>query len=782
MKKFYTYSAVLAAAISLIGCGGGSDSSNNTPTNTTNTIKVINSSNFDYATVTVVADSGTVLYSGTTNCSAGKADCYVYASYAPTNESVNVLFKDAAGRLVRFSDIDTFLPEYTTLNPSSWEMGLYLTKQIVSKNQSSGDFDLLDTNLRLSTFFQNYESPDGKLDEYEELGEFYSKSLKELTALSEADFMNQFTLRLKSWEVASGAELPQANLASSSYLNRTYAWLKNSIFNEPYDLIPTAHAQTVASNCADGVSSFLDIASSLGELLPVVGDAVSGFAQIGANACSDDAAKWEKLFEQLRALQDSINSVGAGVTEVKTFLADSTLNKKSEEFLKIAGYGSFASTNNDNLRQIKSDYDGFLKKNGGYKDLVAYVDAKGSIAAAKSPEFEKLLNLPMKSASGVGILDKISNLVSNNIGTYVDAINLKCEKIAPSSTANFIHVRQQCNNILLSNMSNLVGVQAAVLPILTDVYKVLDKYDPTGTYGKPSYVNSYATATIDLKAQFKLLNQTLLKTYKSGVKSDPAGAGLFRVYYGINETLMKNMVARNCNWKTKDRAAYPAIAGWYAPNAKSDDNYIVTECTTGGQGEVDRPVKARYYYNNQGSVADVNNVSNVLGVLVAEAYTSKNGYYMYNNSNQSNTYVLKKEAANATLTPSDPNVTVTGGNGEYARWTQDTPIIRTAGRGANSAADGVWGESSIKGPFTFNWLAYTCNLGSPCKYNYNWLSFKDSAGFHYVIYYWAGGAWYGTNNPAGSATGMSCMTYDCSVSDSYTKVKFKDMSIGVDLR
>lgn len=144
--------------------------------------------------------------------------------------------------------------------------------------------------------------------------------------------------------------------------------------------------------------------------------------------------------------------------------------------------------------------------------------------------------------------------------------------------------------------------------------------------------------------------------------------------------------------------------------------------------------------------------------------------------------MLKKEAANATLTPSDPNVTVTGGNGEYARWTQDTPIIRTAERGANSAADGVWGESSIKGPFTFNWLAYTCNLGSPCKYNYNWLSFKDSAGFHYVIYYWAGGAWYGTNNPAGSATGMSCMTYDCSVSDSYTKVKFKDMSIGVDLR
>ena len=794
MKKLLTYSAVLATAISVIGCGGGSDSGSARPANTTNTIKVKNSSNFDYATAMIVTDSGTVLFNEKIDCSAGKVDCYIYASYTPTNESVNVLLKDASGRLVRYSDIDSFLPAYTTLDPNNWEMGVYLTKQIVAQNQSNGEFDWLDTNLRLANFFKNYQSRDGKSDNYEELGEFYSKSLKGSTSLSEKDFVVQFSNRLKAWETASSTELQQSNVAGSSYLNKAYAWFKKSIFNESNDLIATAQAQTVPDNCPGGLTTFLDITSSLGQLLPVVGDGVSGVSDIAANACSNDEAKWETLFDKLKDLQDSINNVGQGVAEIKSFLADEKLNSKTEAFMDIAGYGVNAKTNNDNLRQINSDYNNFLEVNIDpkdktktikYKSLLAYIDSQGSLEAVpteKKEALNQLLSIPMKSRNGAGILDKISSLVSNELTTYVKAINLKCEKLTTSSpNVNFIHARQQCNNIILSSMSNLVGVQSALLPILTDIYAVLDKYTTsTDKYGIPGFVKSYATAKADLIKQFNLQNKTLLNAYQAKIQPESSKPGLFIVYSGISETLKNNMLNVDCAWKDEGRTGFPAISGWFAPTAVTNEQYIVTKCWTGGQGQVDHQVKAHYYYNNQGSSAKANDVSNVLGVLVAQEYNKKGGSYRLNSG--SDTVVLKKYYPNNTYSPSDPNVTVTGGNGEYARYTTDVPVVRTAGRGVNSSWDGVWGESSYKGGFQFNNISYSCNLGASCQYNYNWISFKDKKGFSYVIYYWAGGVWEGTNYQAGSATGMSCVTYDCSVVEGSTKVQFKNMDVSVDLR
>lgn len=778
MKKLIVYGTLVAASITLIGCGGSSNASSTAPSNTKATVQVTNSSPFNYASAIIVRDSdGVVIHDQKLDCAAGKDNCYVYYTGSEIKDSVNIYFKDDSGRKVRYTNFPGILPQYSSVDPKNYESGLYLAGYIVKNYQTQADFDWIDTNIRLDNFFKNYDSADQVNDNFEELGSYYEYKLK-TTSLDDREIIAQLVSRLANWDVATKAELQPLYMAKPSITTSILAWYKSNFEGERGNLIPNAHAQI--ANCSSGLSGFLSFASDIVSFVPVAGDAIEAGMNIGNKLCDGTEDTLAQILELVRTLQQSMDKVGLGVSTLLANQLDKDIAKKYNEIAIFAGQSSTYPQDLTNLSFIQSQYTAVKK---GHASLEALFKANGGWRKTFDEGGENLKSFLLLAQKQDGILSKLNNAATYDNANYYKYFRDRCAGLMQSRpNENFIDVRAKCNNILNANVAYILATQKALQPVVSDIYTVLSTYqDEIYENGKASKVKDNfnllygAQALSGVPGAIKTKFDADLNTMVADIKSTVGGAGYFKAYEGINADLMTQMVAKDCNWTGRGRDKAPAIRGWYAPNTNSKDNYLVTECRNGTN-----LVKARYYYEDQGSVADAKKVSNVLGVLIAEAYTSKNGYYQYNNTSSSDSYVLKK-FTNLTTNPSDPNVTVTGGNGEYARWTQDTPTVKTAGRGPNSAIDGVWGEG-YSGKFEFNNIKYSCNFGASCKYNYNWLSFKDSDGFNYVIYYWAGGAWQGTNNPAGSATGMSCMTYDCEMVDGSTKVKFKEMKASVDLR
>jgi hypothetical protein len=774
MKKT-TILLAFTTSIALIGCGGGGSENNAAaPANTKATIEVTNSSPFNYASAIIVRDTdGVILHEQKMDCRSGQENCNIYYTGSEITDSVNVYFLDSLGRKFRYYNYPGLLPQYSSIDPNAWESGLYIANYIVKKYQSNASFNWSDANIRLDNFFRNYDSIDQTPDNFQELGNYYELKLK-TTRLNEREIVDELVSRLKKWDVATIEEIKPLLAANSISENRFMAWFKFNFSGKNQDLIPSAHAQI--ANCPSGLGDFLSFAGTAFQVIPVAGDFMAAGMGIGEKLCDGTDDTLQQILSLLRDLQAGLNNVGLNVTILLSNQLDKDIATKYNDLAMMSGQLPTSPQDFTNLEFIQSQYTNVRK---GHASLESLFKAKGGWQKTIDEGGKNLTDFLYFVEKENGILTKLNHAATWDNGDYYKYMVQRCQKLNASVPGeNFISVRAKCNLILNANVAYVLATQRALEPMIKDIYSVLNTYqNELYGSGKTSKVSDSfkllygASNFADMPAAVRKKFDADMTTMISDIKRTIGGYGYFKAYAGINQKLIDNMVARDCNWTGQDKTALPAISGWFVMDTLDKNNYYVTHCRNGSS-----VVKARYFYTDQGSVADPNEVSNVLGVLVAEAYTSKDGYYMYDNSSKQNTYVLKKPSDSATTKPNSTGVTVTGGNGEYARWTQDTPVVRTAGRGPNSAIDGVWS------PNPFNSISYSCNAGAACRYNYNWLSFKDSDDFNYVIYYWAGGAWYGTNNPAGSATGMTCMTYDCEVVDNYTKVKFKNLDLSVDLR
>lgn len=176
-KKTTLLTLTAAAVISLTGCGGGSSSSSSPDANAKTTIQVANKSQFDFASVAIKSASGQTLYDNAFKCAASDANCYINLNQ-DINESVTLLFKDGNGRLVRAFTIPKDM-SVTTVYPDAMSTGFYLVNRLASDYFATERISWEEVNLRLATFFSTYDSPDGTLDSYEEVGLYYTKQIVE---------------------------------------------------------------------------------------------------------------------------------------------------------------------------------------------------------------------------------------------------------------------------------------------------------------------------------------------------------------------------------------------------------------------------------------------------------------------------------------------------------------------------------------------------------------------------------------------------------------------------
>ena len=601
-------STVLLGTIVLTGCGGSGSSSSSPDANAKTIIQVANQSPFDFASVTIQDRNGGTLYESPFKCASQDTNCYINLNQ-DYNESVTLLFKEASGKLVRAVIVANSPKTYISLYPDAFSTGFYMVNRIANDLAASNGIGWEELNLRIGTFFANYDSPDGTVDPYQEIGLYYTSQLAKGVA-SEEVFLTEFKQRLLNWDIALNDELPVAGANVASFYQRLYAYLKSD--HNPF--IQPAFA--AGSSCGEGLQGFLTITENLASIIPIVGDGIAGVAGIGSSYCDGTDAKLDQIMSQLNELQDSVNVVDRNLGQMTKFLTDQAANQKTMDFQKLADqaknlnavYKRFMLDNN-----VKTLGEFFVKK-GGWKQAI---DSGGDVLKA-------ILIAPYEDISKGGLYTKtLGTTQYADFNTYLEALKTRCRSLPTSSDENFIITRQQCNNIILSNSGMLVATQGLTLPIYKDVYATLNAYNEQAknTYLLPDGLTSFATAYTQIKDSFTKQQSEMVKDYKAKIGT----TGYFNAFDGLNQGIIDSLVNRECMQTGRDRANGPAIVGWYAPNTNEKANYIETKCKV---GTASKRIKARYNYNDQGSVVNANDVANVLGVPVAYGYV-KTGYPLY---------------------------------------------------------------------------------------------------------------------------------------------------------
>lgn len=602
MKKLIQLSVVMASAIYLTACGGGGSSNNSQPSSDAKTVmKIGNDSPFDYASLVVQSANGTVFYDGQFKCVKTDTHCYLNLTQ-DINESVTLLFKDPAGKLVSAVVLADVPGTYISLYPSAASTGFYLMSRLARDLKASNNLSWENVNDRVQNFFTNYDSPDGTLDPYEEVGEYYASQLIKGVG-SEAAFLSAFEQRLLKWDVALNEELPTNGAQYTNLYQRILAYFKP----RQLDLISSAYAQE--SSCSSMLSTFLTFSENLAGAVPIVGDVVAGAAAIGNSYCDNTDAKLDKIMSQLNDLQNSVDAVDRNVSAIGRFLYDQAANDKTMQFQKHAKA----------VMDRKSQYDRFLINNN-VSSLQDYFAKKGgwdAAIAAGSSALDDLLGTAYKNSSTSNLFEKTLDATRYaDFQSYLSALVARCAKQPTSTDENFVMTRQQCNNIIQANSGRLIAAQGMLLPIVKDVYAVLNAYKEKAqnTYQLPTELKSYASAYADIKDAFSRQQTVMVNDYKNKI-GEP---GYFNAFEGLNAELINSLVSRQCNQSGSGRSNGPAIIGWYQPDTNPKNNYIVTDCKMGSSPD---RIVARYYYNDQGSV-NANDVANVLGVPVAYHYVS----------------------------------------------------------------------------------------------------------------------------------------------------------------
>ena len=441
------------------------------------------------------------------------------------------------------------------------------------------------------------------------MGDYYATQITK-TAATERAFLDTFKTRLLNWDVAASSELPGTQTAAAKF----FAKFKTLYANNNFTLISQAYAQEAP--CNQFLTKFLSFAGAVGKVLPVVGEGVAGAGKLGETYCKGPSTDTKLILSELNDLQNTVDKVSKTIAALSKFVFQASVTNKNEEFRKLG----------DAARQLDADYKNFLRRENSASLEQYFVNAGGWQAGLTKGDaaLRTILNSPYTS-DGKGMYTRITEITRGDFDTYRAALSNICSQLTVSSTDNFLLTRQLCNNSILQNSGILVTAQAVSLPIFKDIYATLNKYPDAGNaYGLPadftSFASAYSIAEAKYRAQLVDMISKYATTTNTTVGSD--GHGFFDVFAGLDTTLMGNLVRRQCNQAEESgRKNFPAIVGWFAPDSRADgvNNYIETKCKL---PSTEIRIPARYYPTAQGNV-NANDLVNVLGVLVAAAYTDQ---------------------------------------------------------------------------------------------------------------------------------------------------------------
>jgi hypothetical protein len=170
--------------------------------------------------------------------------------------------------------------------------------------------------------------------------------------------------------------------------------------------------------------------------------------------------------------------------------------------------------------------------------------------------------------------------------------------------------------VIATTTAKLIASQSMAYQLAGATYDLLAAYPSEASRFGYNINISAAQQKATLLAKLKNQRETLVSTYRNTIKNSNDVGGYFNAFDGLPSGLLNNMVKLGCYNEKLPRVAN--IGAWVKDGS---DEYLETFCPSNGF-----PTLSRYYIKYAGvDVADRDNVSNVLGVLVRSSMLDPGG-------------------------------------------------------------------------------------------------------------------------------------------------------------
>lgn len=508
IKKLVSVMAVAVALLS--GCGGSSSDSSSTGSTR---YVVNNTQSTNIATVAYVSDSNEELLRKSFDCPA-QSKCDLWAS---ADKPGTMLFYDKDGVLISSFIFAQKPTEIEFVKTTDGMMGLYVFDQL--KNQYSIQAQTL--SFRLNNFFANYESQDGLVDKYEELGIYYRIKVVK-GGMKFSDFLSGLNARLLTGEV-----LP-AGFATASNNQPWYAFLQNIFGGKTF--FSLAYAQEAATNCPAGLSTAFEFGSELlGELVPIpfLGTAMEKAFDMATESCDGSNDQLANMEATLAQIQATLQGQGKALTAILNAVTDLAI---LDEFKQI-------DDSDAKLLSYVSNYMALVDGTTN-KSLKDYVKSQGGFAKAyENDNFKKLVSSNVNN--GLAHYWTIYKQIGSNERKEIlkTALDAKCKTGAETSTNDIVDLRMNCNLIALQYNTRIAGIYANHSLILKDIVDTIAHYHKT----EPAFVagNAYMlSATESRDNQYNNIikphTYAVLEEIKKGFSGDGQRKGYYRTINGLD--------------------------------------------------------------------------------------------------------------------------------------------------------------------------------------------------------------------------------------------------------
>lgn len=602
MKRNIKLSAVLSAGLAIasinahavwntnsIGDDGNPRTDGNAGAKAKNVQAMLNVNNQTDAKidrVVIVNKANKQLYAAQLACGINKA-CTLNLGKITFPEDVILKFYDAKNHMVSAYNYMGKLDRSDMITIDDKWLGIYVFYKLKQSSQMSPDV----LNSELTYFFQNYSSPDGTPDIFEELGLYF---LAQNGGVNEDKFYKELLKKLEQDKVL-GAKVISPTMVKSM-LTKSSEWTEFT----PDGLMCNKIANGLAT-WAKFITGFIPvIGSSVGTILNVS-------TQTSKTLCTSDGSvnqRFDQINNELKRLDTEVRELGYSLKALSQRL--------DQEVARL-----YLSRMEDRYRDMSNAY--FVTYNGLNMSLVSFVNNTSGLRSS----FKNNNNVRTLISSMQQQLNTFDTFVNTgNLDSFKSSLDRWCSN-EQSMTGDIIKDRIQCNLMKNQVVSYLYTGAAQLQLMLGDEINTViaarksGDIDTTWLVGNIAGIpNGFGGKGWDNSVDYvnKHIETRLDQAITILIGKD--GKDIYNPLKGFPEKLSDSMKAANCGYKTENGNVLPAVSEWVLNNGKQQGPYIVSACHS--ENEV---VNARYYYMQKNSSTIVNDdVVNVMGVLVPSGY------------------------------------------------------------------------------------------------------------------------------------------------------------------
>ena len=423
----------LTAAAFLSACGGGE------PEPEVGLIKVSHQGSGEMVRYEMQEQGGDLLQQGSLTCRT-PSQCEIPTSVRSSGP-VKLRFYDRNNKLLTAYE----LPELSAAHAHVSTSDAMLGTQIFDDLRAKFDYTIPDLTARLDHFFMEIDSPDGTIDFFEELGQYFQAQVHG-AGMSEAAFLDDLKAALDSYQVLPAPAAP---------LLRSFASASGSD-----SLVCTKGGDLAVDVVGDVIGEIPVIGSIFGTLFKgLVKSGCETAEEVLGGKLDNISGQISVMSAKLNELASKLDSLGVRIDKLGEMLNDSIIQDRINDFNK----------NFVELKRAVDTYNGVIYAS---KSLSGYVQAVGGLNKDNLAKYPRLTDL-LKSDNVLAQRDLYEAMVDrDNLNSLASALVTKCAN-ANAISGDAIQVRQYCLYVLATITSKAMLIQSSAAAMLVDKMEVL---------------------------------------------------------------------------------------------------------------------------------------------------------------------------------------------------------------------------------------------------------------------------------------------------------------------